>query len=119
MKKIYLFLFFYFIIQTCCIGQKIEQEAIELRDFYKELNYIPDSGYVSSKEIAIKLAKVILESIYGESIKAKSLTFEAILIENESIWVVYGKRAKGIFGGNPYIEIRKRDGQILKVANSK
>lgn len=117
MKKCFLFLFFYFTIQTYCMGQKAEQEAIELRDFYKDFNYIPDSGYVSSKETAIKLAKVVLESIFGESIKA--LTYEAILIEKESIWVIFGKRPLGTKGGNPYIEIRKKDGQILKVANSK
>jgi NTF2 fold immunity protein len=64
------------------------------------------------------LAKIILESIYGEE-SIKKLTFEAILIENESIWVVFGKLPLDTLGGNPYIEIRKRDGLILKVANSK
>jgi NTF2 fold immunity protein len=100
------------------MGQNAEKEAIKLREFYEGFNYIPDSGYVKNKYTAIKLAKVILESVYGEE-SITELTFEAILIENESIWVVFGKLPLDTLGGNPYVEIRKRDGQILKVANSK
>jgi NTF2 fold immunity protein len=118
MKKSFLFLFFYFTIQTYCTGQNAEQEAMQLRDFYEGFNYVPDSGCVKNKYTAIKLAKVILESIYGEE-SMTELTFEAILIENKSIWLVFGKLPLDTLGGNPYIEIRKRDGLILKVANSK
>lgn len=119
MKKIefIIWVFFSLTIQNCCMGQKIEQQVLELRDSYRNFNYVPDSGYINNKEIAIRISKIILESIYGESIR--NMTFEAHLIENQTIWVVFGIRPKGMKGGNPYIEINKRDGQILKVAHSK
>ena len=106
--------------QSYCMGQKTEKEAVELREYYNDFNYVPDSGYIKSKEMVIKLAKIILESVYGESIKNR--VYEAHLLENETIWVVFGKQpqeTKYMMGGTPYIEIRKKDGQILKVANSK
>jgi hypothetical protein len=102
-------------------GQTIELSKIdtsELRNIYKNFNYVPDSGYVNSKETAIKIATVILESIYGEAIKG-NFPLDAVLVENNTIWVVIGTKMKGAKGGIPYIEIRKKDGQILKVAHSK
>jgi hypothetical protein len=95
-------------------GQTIELSKIdtsELRNIYKNFNYVPDSGYVNSKETAIKIATVILESIYGEAIKG-NFPLDAVLVENNTIWVVIGTKMKGAKGGIPY-------GQILKVAHSK
>jgi hypothetical protein len=115
-EKTILFVFFYIVIQTYCMGQKTKQEVLNIRHSYKNFNYIPDSGYVSSEVIALKLAKVVLASIYGES---TSKVYEAHLIENDTIWVVLGINPKGTLGGIQYIEIRKKDGRILKVANSK
>jgi NTF2 fold immunity protein len=117
MKKSVLFILIYVLTQSYCMGQKTEQEVLKLRASYKNFNFLPDSGYIANKSIAISVGKIILMSIYGELLKDR--TFDAHLIENDTIWVVFGMTPKGMKGGTAYIEIRKKDCQILKVANSK
>ena len=116
-KKYILYIVLNLIIQNYCMGQNPEQEVLKIRDYYKDFNYIPDSGFINNKDLALKLANIILESAYGESIK--NVTLEAYLIDNNSTWAIIGRRPKGAKGGTPYVEIRRKDGLILKVANSK
>ena len=115
-------LFFLFLNLSLVTGQvqKIDLSLVDtsdIRKMYPNFNYIPELGYVSDKATAIKIATVILESIYGSMEQYKPL--DGMLVENGTIWVIIGTTMPNPKGGLPYIEIRKRDGQILKVAHSK
>lgn len=73
----------------------------------------PDKGYIPNEEFAAKIAEIIWVSIYGERIYDQK-PYRVNLIK-DSIWVVNGSVTGGGYGENAYIEIRKKDGKILKV----
>jgi NTF2 fold immunity protein len=116
--NIILTIFLFLMSHLYCFGQRTLKDAIEQRNFYSEANYMPDSGYVKNQSIATKIATIVLEAIYGESMK-RHIPLEAFLVDDDTIWIVIGKKNKGVKGGTPYVEIRKKDGLILKVAHSK
>lgn len=119
MKSRFILIFLFFLFSNnCCFCQRTESEILKFRQYYSKFNHLPDSGFVKNKFIAEKIASIYLESIYGESIK-KYFPLESILVENNTIWCVIGKNNPDQLGGPPYMEIRRKDGAILKVANSK
>jgi hypothetical protein len=69
-------------------------------------------GYVPNAEAAKKIAESVWLPIYGEDIYHNK-PFKAKLSKNK-IWIVEGT-VHASHGGAPYIEIRKKDGKILKV----
>lgn len=79
------------------------------------------SGEVSSPEIAFKIAEPILNSCFGKEAIASQKPFSINLIDNK-IWVLEGTLHQPqngiIMGGTAYIEIRKSNGEILKIIHS-
>lgn len=74
--------------------------------------------YVPDAITAIKIAEAIWLPIYGNEIY-KEKPFIARL-KDSAIWIVKGTPDSTYsYGGAAYIEIRKRDGQILKVTHGK
>ena len=87
---------------------------------FRSRNLEPGKGVtrdlVPNEETAIKIAEVILFSIYGQSI----YTDRPYSIElRNGVWIIEGTLPKGCQGGVPYIEIQKKDGKILKVMHGK
>jgi hypothetical protein len=74
----------------------------------------PTRDYVPNAECAVKVAEAIWLPIYGPDIY-KMRPYVAVL-KGDSVWVVEGTLPKRTLGGTPYIEIRKSDCKILKVA---
>jgi len=88
----------------------------------KRKGYIPLSGYVKNEETAKKIAEAIWISIYGEKNIQGQKPFR-VYLKGGKIWVVKGilncPEGFSCVGGTAYIEIRKKDGKILKVIHGK
>ncbi|HTM82239.1 NTF2 fold immunity protein [Asticcacaulis sp.] len=78
--------------------------------------YKPPGGYVQSADVAIAIAEVILESIYGEK-QIKSEKPLTATLTKEGIWVVKGTLKKNHKGGVAEIWISKEDGTIVNVTH--
>jgi len=80
--------------------------------------YVPDSGFVPNAAVARGIAEAVWVPIYGKEVLEQK-PFRAVL-HPDSVWVVQGTLPKQYtVGGTAYIEIRKRDGCILKVTHGK
>ena len=82
-------------------------------DYPREKIIYPDDGYVPNELTAARIAEAVLVSKYGEKIYGQK-PYRINLIK-DSIWVVNGSVTGGGYGENAHIEIRKKDGKILKV----
>lgn len=92
------------------------------REFYKEYSMdISKEGIVLTPEIAVGIAQSIWIGIYGEEVVEKEKPFSVNL--DDDIWIVEGTLPSSnnqvMFGGTLYIEIRKSNGEIIKVFHSK
>lgn len=82
--------------------------------------YDRKNGLVPDKVTAEKIAEIILENIYGESVR-KQKPF-IVTLKNNNIWVIQGRwnsKKMNFKGGVAYIEIQKSDCKILKVIHDK
>ncbi|MDR3061871.1 MAG: YbbC/YhhH family protein [Dysgonamonadaceae bacterium] len=77
----------------------------------------PKDGFVPTADIAFKIAELILNRIYGEEKIELEKPF-SINLEN-GIWVIEGHLDEKFLGGVAYIEIRKSNGEVLKVIHGK
>lgn len=75
------------------------------------------SGKVQDAQTAINIAISNWRPIYGNKI-FKAQPFNA-KIKSDSIWVVSGNLKKGWDGGVPHIEIKKDNGEILKITHTR
>lgn len=91
---------------------------------YSMASSMPDdwSGEVSSAEIAFRVAEPILKSGFGEEEIENQKPFSINLINNE-IWVIDGTLHQHeneiVMGGTAYMEIRKSNGEIIKILHGK
>jgi len=81
-----------------------------------QIGYIPIDGFVPDEATALKIAEAVWLPIYGKKIYNKK-PFKARL-EN-GVWYIEGSLPSSAQGGVPYIEIQKKDGNILKVMHGK
>ena len=83
-----------------------------------EEKYVPKQGFVPNKIVAIRIAEAVLPPIYGEQI-LQQRPFKVTLIGDR--WFIEGSfnHPKGWTGGVFYIEIKKSNGEILKVYHTK
>jgi hypothetical protein len=80
----------------------------------------PKDGYITTPEMAAKIAEIILIQIYGKEQIEKEKPFSVNLENN--IWIVEGywdKEDYNTFGGVAYMELSKQTGEILKVVHTK
>jgi hypothetical protein len=82
-----------------------------------EDGYVPDDGFVPSKEVAIKIAVAIWEPIYRTAKIAMKKPYRATLAGG--VWTVQGSLPKGSKGGTAFAKISKKDGRILRVIHGK
>jgi len=91
--------------------------SLSLNDYSSTNGYFPKDGFVSTPEIAIQIAETILNGIYGKKNIEKQKPF-FINLEND-VWIIEGKIENDVKGGVAYMEIRKSNGEILKVIHGK
>ena len=97
----------------------ILKESLSSNDYLSSRGYFPKEGFVSTPEIAVQIADIILSKIYGEKKIEKQKPF-FVKLEND-IWIICGhfELDPNVKGGVAYIEIRKSTGEILKVIHEK
>ena len=78
---------------------------------------MPEDGLIPTAELAIQVAELVLKNIYGsENIEEQPPFF--INLKND-IWIIEGNLDDGYYEGVAHIEIRKNNGEILKVIHGK
>jgi hypothetical protein len=77
---------------------------------------IYEDGFVPSPEIAFQIAEIVFNNIYGREHIEKEKPF-FINLEND-IWIIEGTSYTRK-GGVAYMEMRKNNGEILKVCHGK
>lgn len=80
-------------------------------------SYVPAAGFVPDAEVAIQIARAVLERIYGARQIEGQLPLTARM-EGEA-WIVTGTLPAGRLGGTARIEIAKQDGRILRVTHGR
>lgn len=80
-------------------------------------SYRPPNGYVSDEATALKIAEVILVSIYGKDTISKELPLKATLANG--IWHIEGSAPKGdrVVGGFAEIDIAQSDARVMRVTH--
>lgn len=106
--------------QTDNQGEYVFVETLSSKEYASYDGYIPKDGFVSTPEIAVQIAEIVLKKIYGEKNIEKQKPF-SINLEND-VWIIEGYWDRNdfyTFGGVAYIEMRKDNGEILKVIHGK
>jgi hypothetical protein len=80
-------------------------------------NVKPAKGYVPDEATAIAIAVAVWVPIYGKENIEQKKPYIATL--KDGIWYVAGSLPAGWKGGVPEAEIRKDNGQILRVTHGK
>jgi hypothetical protein len=78
------------------------------------LTHKPANGFVPDAATALKIAEVILVSIYGQDSFDGQKPFKVELNKNE-VWEITGTLPPWTMGGVAFIQIQKSDSKILKV----
>jgi len=92
-------------------------------DFYIDMEgYIPAEGLVPTAGVAVKIAECVLIEIYGKNHIEKEKPFSVNL--KDGVWIIEGnipniKDCDIPFGGQAYVEIKKSNGEILKLLHTK
>lgn len=92
-------------------------------DFYTDMkSYVPAEGFIPTADIAVKIAECVLLEIYGKESIEKEKPFSVNLVNG--IWVIEGHIPNGndsalTFCGQSYVEIRKSNGEIIKLLHTK
>ena len=86
-------------------------------DYSEYKGYFPKEGFIPTAEVAFRVAEPILNEIYGEENIEEQKPF-SVNLEND-IWILEGYIEPGVKGGVAYMEIRKSNGEILKVYHGK
>lgn len=74
------------------------------------------SELVSNEKTAISIAEAIWEPIYGPSLEYSK---PYIATPTDSSWIVEGTLDKDELGGVPFIEIRKKNAEIINIGHGK
>ena len=79
--------------------------------------YLPEDGYVSNEEVAIKIAVAVWTPIYGTRKIDQEKPYKATL--KEDIWHVTGSLRDGLKGGAAEMYLCKYNAKILGVTHGK
>lgn len=93
------------------INKKISSD-----NYSKVKGYMPKEGLLPTAEIAFQIAEPILANVYGQELIDQEKPF-SINLEN-NIWIIEGHIESGVKGGVAYMEIRKSNGEILKIIHT-
>lgn len=77
----------------------------------------PQNGFVADAVVAAAVGEMILGAVYGrDRIRAQ---LPLLAVESEGVWTIRGQRARGTLGGVALIEVRRRDGAVVRVTHSR
>lgn len=85
--------------------------------YYDTYSYVPSGGYVQTEEMAIAIAEIILDSIYGKEVIDAEKPLTAVL--EKGVWTIRGTLPENTLGGTAMIKISRKTGQILRVVHYK
>ncbi|WP_321333082.1 NTF2 fold immunity protein [uncultured Bacteroides sp.] len=88
-------------------------DSLSLCYYLNVEGYLPKEGFVPTADIAFQIAKSVLIRIYGKEQIESEKPF-SVNLEN-GIWIIEGHLEAGSFGGVAYLELKKSNGEILKV----
>ena len=92
---------------------------LDIEDNITSLN--KEGEEVSSAEMAFKIAEPMLIDTYGKENILLQKPFRINLVDD--IWIIYGTlplaNGKMAVGGTAYIEIRKKNGELVKMIHEK
>lgn len=80
-------------------------------------NNLPKEGCIPDNKTAIQIAEIVWLNMFGKEIYIEK-PFDTFLIK-DSLWVVSGTIEDDALGGTFYIELLKKNGQILTVTRQK
>lgn len=92
-------------------------------DYYVDMkSYVPSEGFVPTAVVAVRIAECVLFEIYGKEYIEREKPF-SVNLEN-GVWIIEGNIPKindsiMTFCGQSYIEIKKSNGEILKLLHTK
>ena len=89
---------------------------LSIADYFEYKGYFPKEGFIPTAEVAFQVAESIFINIYGKENIEEQKPF-SINLEND-IWIIKGTLYSRK-GGVAYMEIRKSNGEILKVHHGK
>lgn len=90
---------------------------LEGRDFEEE-NDIGTKELVSSKAMALQLAKIYVANLYGE--RAATSEKPYAIIDNGNEWLISGQHdAIRVVGGVFFIVISKNDGKVIAIMHGR
>ena len=77
------------------------------------------NGYIQDAHTAADIARIVWKYHYGE--KIEEYTPIGCMLKDDSIWIIKGTQPYYgpdyiLMGGEPYAEISKKDGRILKIS---
>ena len=84
---------------------------------YMDYEFFPEDGLVKNEEIAIKIAEIYWQSVYGDKIYY-SVPFVAVKI-TDSVWQVSSVTPPGQMGGVLFMDIKAVNGQVLCIGIEK
>ena len=103
-------------VDRMCCGTEVSQSEIEWLDELKGPFFIPEKGFVSDRETAIRIAEAVWIQIYGKECIEREKPFRATLVEG--IWYVTGTLPGDMEGGVAMAKISQKDGRIITVIHS-
>lgn len=92
-------------------------------DFYIDMQgYFPVEGFVPTADVAVRIAECVLSEIYGKENIEKEKPFSVNL--QNGVWIIEGSipdmnDSLITFYGESYMEIKKSNGEILKLLHTK
>lgn len=107
---------FVYIISTVIVNVFAESKMEYDKYLNTQVFIESENGFVSTKELAEKIAEIYLIDLYGERIQ-KRFPLNATL--KDDIWYVRGTVPEGYEGGIPIIKISKKTGAVLGFINFK
>ena len=102
--------------ESTSLNSYILDSKLSVADYSEYEGYFPKKGFIPTEEIAFQIAEVIFSNIYGKDCIEGEKPF-SINLEND-IWIIKGT-LHARKGGVAYMEIRKSNGEILKVHHGK
>jgi len=95
------------------LGEEWAKKYIDERIKEKNKYYLPKDGIIKNKEMAMQIAEIYLNSIYGADVIEDEKPFE--VYNYNRYWLVAGTLPKGWIGGTAVIIMSQNSGQVLDV----
>jgi hypothetical protein len=94
-----------------CVGAVADAGAQQPKPKARVRSFHPPNGFIADSITAVKVAEVVLVSVWGaESIESRKPLIATL---ERGVWSVRSGSAEGMVG-DVVLEIRKKDGRLLR-----